>query len=249
MPVYRRRRRVNPARRRYKRRYNAMRRFKRKSYRITRPRFSTQFIRIKKYIQMSGTSGTGFNLTDWNFPSSTTVDTFDNYNFDVRASNMSDFSTYAALYQQYRIRHAKIFIQYMSSTENFQGAPSGGVLTSGGVNLMGWTDPDDVTDYPETGAGWRSALEASCGRVKRFPNVRNNTYRLYLKYPKVLYDVDDSGTGRPLSAKVSPWLSTDDDTVPHFGFKFLANATANTQAQVHIFRFFMKLYIDFKRSK
>lgn len=239
----------NPARRRYKRRYRAMRRYRRRYYKIGRPALSTQYIRVKKFIQLSGTSGTGFQVVDWNFTSSATVDTWDNYNFDVRASNMSDFSTYAALYQQYRIRHAKVIVQYMSSTEHFQGTPSGGVITSGGVNLMGFTDPDDVTDYSEDGAGWRSALEASVGRVKRFPNVRNNTYRVYLKHPKVLVDVDDSGTGRPLWSKVSPWLSTSDDSIPHYGFKFMANATANTQTQIHIFRFFVKLYVDFKRSK
>lgn len=219
-------------------------------YTINRSRrFGNQYIRIKRKVQYSGPSGNGFPVLDWNFTSSTTVDNYDQYNFTVQLANISNSAEYTALYELYRIRHVKCKVYYMSSTEFFAGAPSGGVQALNGVQMMGWCDPDDITAYANSGAGWRTALESNRAGIKRFPNVRNNTYSLYLKNPKILTDVFSGGTDTYVRSSNPGWLSTANTTVEHYGFKFFANAQPNTGGIIHQFRFMLTFYIDFKSAK
>jgi len=218
------------------------------SYRI-RQRYANQFMRIKRKIQFSGPSGNGFPVDDWNFLSSTSVDNYAQFNFTVQLSNMANAAEYTALYEQYRIRHVKIRVQYMSSTEYFSGTSVGGIQALNGIQFMGWTDPDDISAYANSGSGWRLAMESNRASMKRFPNVKNNTYTVYLKYPKVLSDVQAGSTDTYVNTKTSPWLSTTNTAVDHYGFKFFANSQPTTASINHSFRFFMTMYVDFRSAK
>lgn len=217
----------------------------RRPMRVPRPVWSNNYFRLKRRMQYSGPSGGGFPVTDWAFTSSATVDNYDQFNFTFQLSNISNYQEYTSLYELYKVRHVKVKVFYMSGTEYFTGAPTLGVQALQGVNLMGWTDPDDISAYANSGAGWRSAFESNRMKVKRFPNVKANTYSVYLKSPKVLSDIANVAVG----STPSPWISTINSTVDHYGFKFFANAQPNTNAVIHQFRFFMTVYVDFKSAK
>lgn len=212
---------------------------------------NNQFLRVRRYTQLTGSAGQGFYFSaDWDITAPALVDSYAQYNFTFRLEQVPNYAEYTALYELYRLRHCKVTIQYLSSTEFFNNtAPVGGVAPLGPVGVMMFADPDDISNYANTGAGWRLAQESQRSKVKWFPNVKNNKNTRYVKTLKVLSDVSTGSTDTYAMARTSPWLSTAVPTVDHYGMKLFAQCRPGTVQVLHTFRIYVTYYVDFKMGK
>lgn len=248
--VYRRSRRTQRGRRPRRRRPTRAR-YARPMRRMRRAQNNTQHMQIKRYVQLSGNNTDEAGLwpyADFNHLT-TTAESYVNYGYILRYSDIPNYAEYANIYEQYKICGVKIDVKYMSSTEYF-----GGVLTTGdqalnGINLLLWPEFDDNVVVADSYIGWRYVFEAGRAKIHRYPNVKSNGQSLYIK-PGVLVDVFQTGaTDQYARCIKSPWLKTGSPNIAHYGFRIMVNASPTIAPIEHKFRLFATYYVKFRYAK
>lgn len=137
--------------------------------------------------------------------------------FDFRISDVYNVNEFGVLFDQYKLSGVKLTFFLLNGTQFNMTANN--ACTQCELALV--TDYDDTASYAATNAGWASAIETGRARVKRFPNVRNNSISMFLR-PRLLAPVIDAAGGTSGRMVISGWVdgATGSDS-RYLGLKFM----------------------------
>lgn len=121
--------------------------------------------------------------------------------FDFRISDVFNISEFGALFDQYKLSGVKLTFFLLNGTQF--NLTANNACTQCEIAVI--NDYDDTQSFNITNGGWNSLLETGRAKVKRFPNVKNNTMSLFIRPRLMTAVLDSSGTttGRML---VSGWV-------------------------------------------
>lgn len=178
-----------------------------------------------KYTQSKVYKYTRYASTKLQLPLTLAPETSQSY--AVRFNDITNYTEFTQLYDQYMITGVKWFIRLITNPDDSNGTPP--LITPTTIFPVLWS----CVDYDDDSVLSLSTMreKQGCKRAIMRPNA---TITRYIKYPRASAEVYNSGTSTGYALAKPQWIDCNSPAVPHYGLKLVVDAELQTTQQYSI---------------
>lgn len=145
-----------------------------------------------------------------------TADVWKSNGLSFKLNDLPNPTDFTNLFDSYRINWVKLTLTFQGGTTGLYDT----YFNNMPLMFMAYTDYDDDSPPQSSLAGWQAVQEVAIAKRYTVSDKGRNTFNFLIR-PRVAIATYQTGLTSGYSSVKNRWCDCEDDTIPHFGFKYI----------------------------